>query len=459
MKKKMILAGITLFVVIAGGFTYFRYFRMERGELSISSRIPISNQHEHVSPDGTVVEHNHIYAAPPLAVDSKQRDETSTSSTMLNPPHPWDSLNLAAIRRDYQRHTIGEMQDMWDMKVISIYGPDSQTVMEADNVYPPSAWLERMFALGHPFVDFSDYNKALSLRNELISDRDKFESRSFPVPDSLEVRGLPPDTPWEVYEESLIKSRIVHENNRRRWREKDPSIEGGVTFIDGTFIPFSPNTVHVHISPDTGAAQFVGVNLTREEKDALKMYGIPPEGIDVIYVDENNEPLPPGTPPPRFYEQQMKALEEAQVRLQQQIEYHEKMFELDSLLEPSEAGKQNTPISHDHVHKHDHTHETSQPPETVPSQHRQHPDSKQAPPQRRVPPELLTPDAVNQWFTKLEALHGGQLPKDLIELRKVIKALEKIRREGEVKLKPPQRPERPAPPLSPDAAPPEEVPQ
>ena len=85
-------------------------------------------------------------------------------------------------------------------------------------------------------------------------------------------------------------------------------------------MPFLPNTVHVHISEDSSFAQFAGVKLKREEKAALKMYGIAPEGINVIYVDENNEPLPPGTPPPRFYERKMKVLEEAQAHLQLQIE-------------------------------------------------------------------------------------------------------------------------------------------
>ena len=417
---------------------------LKEATLSVTEQFPESKPHEHMSLEGNVVEHLHVYEPP----SSSEVNTVTTTSTSQKFQHPWNRLNLAAIRRDYQKYTVAEMRAMWDAPYLNMYGGKTQAFAEADRAYPRDIWLARLLDLGHPFVKFSDYKSVLILRQHLIWDRESWEQGY--AKSSIAARGLPPDTPWEPYEDSLIKSRIVSMINQQRALEKDSDFQGGVTFLDGAFIPFRPNTMHVHVSHDTGITKFTGVRLTQAQKNDLTNYGIAPKGITVVYVDEDNKPLPPGTPP-RFYERRMKHLEKAQTYLQQQIEDHEALLELDALLNPPEEGKQTVLMPHDHAHDHDHTHETPQTPEPVRSQQRQLPDAKQPLPQRKMPPELHTPDAVNRWFTELEALHGGQLPKDLKELRKIIDELEKIRREGEAKLKPPQRPEHPAP----DTAPPE----
>ena len=137
----------------------------------------------------------------------------------------------------------------------------------------------------------------------------------------------------------------------------------------------------------------------------------------------------------------------------QQIE-HGTLLDLDTLLNPSNEGKQSTSAPHEHVmdHEHDHTHETPLDSETLPSQQLPQPNAKHFSTQLEIPPALHTPEAINRWFTALDALHSGQLPKDLQALQKVITELEKIRQEGEANLKPPQPP---VPSLPPKAVPPE----
>lgn len=127
--------------------------------------------------------------------------------------------------------------------------------------------------------------------------------------------------------------------------EADPDIEGGTVSTDGTLVPFKKNTVYVHVNPQNGLSTFTGSELTAEEEDALIIYGVPPDGITVIYTDESGKPLSSDNPPPRFYERNMKEFAKAQTMLLQQIEKHEFMLDLDALLDPSELQKQNGAVT------------------------------------------------------------------------------------------------------------------
>ncbi len=71
---------------------------------------------------------------------------------------------------------------------------------------------------------------------------------------------------------------------------------------------------------------------------------------------------------PRLYEKHMAELEKAQTLLQQQIEEHKMLLDLDMLLNPPEAKKQGGAVPHEHVHEQDpsHTHERPKDSEVVP---------------------------------------------------------------------------------------------
>ena len=462
MKKRMILITITLLVIAIVFCVYISHRTIT--PLSLREQFPVPNPHEHTAPDGTVVKHIHSYKN----TDTNPNTDTVKPAQGSDIPHPiqraWERLDLTTIRKKYQPYTLAEMKEMWYKRYLD-FGIRPENLTEAEKYYPLDEWLEDLMDLGHPFVGFGHYQLALDRRFGMMGPTRKSWDTGVPhiyesgMVDSgskiglLHELQLPPDTTWKEYIDIHNKFSVVRLMNVLRAQEADPDVEGGLTNLDGSFLPFSPNVVHVHVSPETGRVKFIGARLTAAEEDALVNYGASPKGMSVVYVDAKNHPLPPDKVPPRFYERRMKSLEEAQNLLQQQIKDHEALLELDVLPTPSEKGKQTAPTSHDHTHDLDHTHEMPESPETVPPQQRLQPDAKRIPPQLKIPPELRKLDAVNQWFTELEALHGGQLPKDLKELRKIIDELEKIKREGEAKLKPSQRP---APPSPPDAVPPEE---
>ena len=392
MKKRtfMTIIGYSLLLCV---FLYFS--NREKGSFAILERIPESKNHKHITPDGTVVEHQHIYKVPDTST------EITKLQTTLVSKHPiqlaWEHLDLAAIKRDYQKYTIAEMRKMWDADFRQHCGPfgnfppGESSVELADKHYSRNEWLEHLLALGYPFVTFSHYRNALESRSGFLRQLQNWDAGPGEINNTrrLKIYHLPPETPWEDYMNFCLKFTIVSRIKYLRAKEADPSIQGSTLSIDGAFIPFSPNTAYIRLSPDVNSATFIGVELTKDQKDKLLKYGTAPKGINVVYVDNNSKPLPPGMAP-RLYERKIRALAEAKAYLQQ--------------------------IFEDHL--------------TV-----RRPDEKNEIPQQQIlTPEPPTSEVVEKWFAELEIVHSGKLPKDLRVLRKVIDELEAVKRQGEKRL-------------------------
>lgn len=151
----------------------------------------------------------------------------------------WDELDLTAIKRVYQPYTVAEMRKMWETKLIAKYGGIErfkQAIGEADSVYPQDTYLARMLELGRPFVNFSDYEKALTdQRIWLFSTRVYWESMNATQRAKyLRQHGLPPDATWDMYEKVLQKDDVVYSINFWRSMERDPYMNGTLSCFDIT---------------------------------------------------------------------------------------------------------------------------------------------------------------------------------------------------------------------------------
>jgi hypothetical protein len=143
----------------------------------------------------------------------------------------WDQLDLAAIKREYQPYTVAEMREMWETKLLAKYGGAErfkQAIGNADDVYPQDTYLARMLELGRPFVDFSDYEDALTdQRIRLFSTWMYWNTMSTAERSTyLERRGLSTDATWDMYEETLLKNSVMDSINFWRSKELDPYIKG-----------------------------------------------------------------------------------------------------------------------------------------------------------------------------------------------------------------------------------------
>lgn len=139
----------------------------------------------------------------------------------------WDQLHITTVRSDYQPYTVAEMNELWQTQLLDRYGYSEEFVgmmQKIDQVYPQDAYLSKMLELGRPFIDFSDYETALTeQRRWLYATRLYWDVMNTKQRcDYLLNRGLPCDATWDMLEDSILKNDVVNSLNFWRSKEIDP---------------------------------------------------------------------------------------------------------------------------------------------------------------------------------------------------------------------------------------------
>ncbi len=460
MKKHLIVFVLT--VALAAGITYLIFVFQKRSEFARLARlthIPHSEQHQHVSPDGKVVSHTHTYNSQELlqspevseeendiSIDTDTKDYMKTNSIQ----RIWAALDMDEIRAEFQPYTLEEIHEMWSNwhsvppftgRTVGTERSPLTATEKTDIFRPREDWIDRLYEYGYPFLRANNYKSALSKRAALR----RIYEQSPEIEDYPHGSvALPAEATWEEVEETFLKQKVIAELAFERAYQSDPdNFSGGVYSINavgqGVLTPFKENTVYVHVSEDKPFSQFTGAKLSAAEEAALTMFGIAPEGMQVIYTDKNGIPLP-ADQKPRYYERAMAGLDAAETHVAKLIADHDALFqEANGVAVPEPAGATAVPPQ-DTPHFHPH------PEESTVHRH-QRPDMPSIPPQvlkNRLPPDIpghpRDPAQMQKWFSELLLLHGGDLPKDVKALQEAIKVLSEIRDRGGSELpKPPER--------------------
>ncbi len=449
MKKHLIV--FVLAVALAAGITYLIFVFQKRSEFARLARlthVPNSEQHQHVSPEGKVVSHTHIYDSPELLpspeVSEAENDigiDTDTKDYIkTNDIHRiWAALDMDAIRAEFQPYKPEELHEKWSDSPIVTYDNATEAL---DKLRPRKAWIARLYEYGYPFLHDDHYEGALSMRFGIKHYLDQADTSP-----PHERVGLPAEATWEEIEETFLKHQVIAELAFTRAEQADPdNFLGGVYSIGdvgkGVLTPFKENTVFVHVSEDKPFSQFTGAKLTAAEEDALTMFGVAPEGVNVIYTDKNGIPVP-SDQKPRFYERAMAGLDAAETHVAKLIADHDALFQVGNGQEvpKTESAAAGQPQSPPHFHQH---------PEESPGQRPHRPEVSSFPPASfgkqatpDIPGDPRDPAQMKKWFAELLLLHGGDLPKDIKGLQEAIKVLNVIRKRGESE--PPKPPERSVP--------------
>lgn len=157
---------------------------------------------------------------------------------------------------------------------------------EADRQYPRREWLRMLMSKGIPIETYSHYSGWLSSRWGLVyAKADPLELASL-----KRTCDLPPDASWEEVVDAKIAAEWRMAQMLDAAQATDDSIFGGFLSKDGVFVPFRENTVYLQkTSPDSwvvtegGVSQEVIVSIIQGEP--------PPNGIEVIYLDADGNPL------------------------------------------------------------------------------------------------------------------------------------------------------------------------
>ncbi len=453
MKRKKVNVIISVVVIVVVGVTVFLIGQWRALVHDPHAHLHDSKPHPHVTSDGNVVSHIHTYNIPVEdkqdAASNKEVPTTTSSGTAVQQQKEkykvqaaWERIvDVAAVKRDWQPYTIAEMHELWWHDELGIHWQKYQGWIE--DIYPHDEWLQRCMDLGHPLLAGYNYRSALGIRRSLHSEREDFNNLDpydFKTPDYtvrdslLSELGIPAGSniTWEAYEDLFIKSKVIAQYIFEREYRTDPNYIGGTVSAIGVFTPFQKDTAYVHVDLDTRYVGVTGARLTPEEREDLMVYGIAPKGMHIIYRDKDGNPLPSDAPKPRFYEQRMKALEQAEKHIEKLIADHEALFKSVSTETTSDPldpnSKTNTPLPEkEHTHPHPEGRQDSPAAKQRPLQ----PGPNRAPLPGELPPEPPGAQNVEQWFEILLELHGGDLPKDVKALQKIIKELDLMRQKGE----------------------------
>ncbi len=158
-----------------------------------------------------------------------------------------------------------------------------------DTTYPRETWIQEFLNKGVQFKDVGDYDRYLDSRRVLMNrsnDPSLWASGQY---------GIRPSTTLEEYKDAFIEREIWIQNTWNRVREEHPDATGMA--IEGEhYLPFKDNLTYVRRNGPSTVTW--GTMLSNEEKYNLT-HGIEPEGIEIVYIDENyniTEKPPPWDP-------------------------------------------------------------------------------------------------------------------------------------------------------------------
>ena len=180
------------------------------------------------------------------------------------------------------------------METFDVMHSESTPLAKVDMKYPRAEWIQRCLNHGVMFEDYGDYSGFLSMRHEVIDYENNPNSEL--NMGMKKYYGLPPDASLEEYTRAAIDSTRRDLIAMREAAEEDPTVSGGFGTSNG-FIPMREGVLYVKADEENFEANFYGDPISEKEEQALLFDGIAPEGLEVIYLNEDDKPLPPDVKP------------------------------------------------------------------------------------------------------------------------------------------------------------------
>jgi hypothetical protein len=166
---------------------------------------------------------------------------------------------------------------------------------EIERYFPTDEWLQRLLNMDIAFDDYSDYSSYLSDRWRFYHAQNDPEELS----DLKERYGLEKNASLDVVIEASMRESVKLNGLVDQAIEEDPRVYGGKLSKEGVFIPFKHKTVYVQqdfVLKGIGVPDWVPRELTNRAAGLPPSREIP-DDIDIIYLDENGQPLSEGIPP------------------------------------------------------------------------------------------------------------------------------------------------------------------
>ncbi len=156
--------------------------------------------------------------------------------------------------------------------------------LEWDEHYPKEAWIQRLLDKGVEFKEYADFSTYLKLRSKLIKRKD--DPREW----TSGLRGIPPTNNFSEFEDAFIDRKIWEYGISDKVASENPNELTMVVFPPNSpdkYLPVAGNMVYVRLDYDAGGMTTWGSMLTGEQQKNLLHKGIEPEGMEIVYVDDD----------------------------------------------------------------------------------------------------------------------------------------------------------------------------
>lgn len=168
-----------------------------------------------------------------------------------------------------------------------------------DEHYPREPWLETLLEKGAHFNEYGDYKYYLGLRKSLLQKKEQ--------PDEWHsgAHGIPITTDFNEYADGFMDRKVWEYSIVQKVSAENPGKSPSVYFDaedPDKYFPVVGKMTYVNLGPDRQRMSTWGTLLTTEQKNSLWKNGIEPEGIEIVYVDDDNNVI--SEPPPLFDERQ-----------------------------------------------------------------------------------------------------------------------------------------------------------
>lgn len=163
---------------------------------------------------------------------------------------------------------------------------------EMEETYPRDRFLQRVLDKGAVIKEYSDYEYWMKQRDMLLYSKDR--------PQDWQSGGydIPVTTDFAEYEEGFLERKIWENNIINQVSEANPGRNVYVYFPAShpdVYLPSIGKMTYVYRSGSR--TETMGTMLTKEQRDNLVHNGIEPEGIEIVYIDEDYNVLSEAPPP------------------------------------------------------------------------------------------------------------------------------------------------------------------
>ena len=162
-----------------------------------------------------------------------------------------------------------------------------ERAVDIDAAYPKEAWIQVFLDKGGSFRDIYDYDKYMNSRAILM------QRAKDPSVWKSGIGGVRPASTLEAYTDAFIEREIWIQETWKRALKENPDMRG-IAIEGDHYLPLRPNMAYVR-NDGAGGITSWGGGLSIEEHNNLRR-GIEPEGMEIVYIDENYNVT--GKPPP-----------------------------------------------------------------------------------------------------------------------------------------------------------------